>query len=137
MFRKLFIATSLASCVVSASADSWDSNANIDKATKRAVDVYKEGGIDALAAASKNCYAGLNATRTNKNAGRDIEYCFALEVAGANIDKAGTVPYLNAREVLMRGVYHLEQAGLITLPDQINPYVQRFAKIPKKIPSML
>lgn len=117
-------------------ANAWDSPANIDKATERAVTAYKAGGIDAVIAESRNCYAGVNATPKNKNAGRDVEHCVAIEIAGALIDN-GQTPYLRLSEIVIRAMYHLETAGLRLTQPEVPQYFSRFSGIKGKLPAML
>lgn len=136
MLKKLVITLAFIATALPALSASWDSEANIDKAMDQAVSAYKAGGIDGLVAAGKNCYAGLDTSRTNKYAARDVEYCIALEISAAKISN-GSPAYFSPSEFIPRGISHLEKARVITLPEQVDPYFDRFKIINLKLPTKL
>lgn len=139
MFKKLVWCCLLA-CSLPALADSWDSRGNIAKATEQAIQTYKTKGADALVADGESCHAGLDLARTNKNLARDVEYCIAFEIAATLIDQKTANPhhpYWANGNTFLRGMYALERARIVTLPEQFNPYLERFKGIPARVNAAL
>jgi hypothetical protein len=143
MVRNLCVFIFIMMCASIASADSWDSNQNINRATDAASSTYKSKGIPGVEGEAKNCYAGLDTTRINKNVGRDVEYCIAFEIASAlidqrmSVDTAARSAYLNINEITARAVYHLEKVRIVTLPENLVPYFGRFSGVKKRLPERL
>lgn len=144
MSYKKIIAVFLVTVAPLATADSWNSSENISRAANRALATYGTNGIDGIVSESRNCHAGLDTSYRNKNAARDIEYCIAFDIASTLIDQrragsneANRSAYLNLNEAMMRGVFALEKARLITLPEQIVPYFDRFSGIQSKLPKTM
>ena len=144
MIKKSFAAIALL-CALPALADSWDSNANIERAMNRAVAANKKGGAKAMVEEAQNCHAGLDYSYRNHNAGRDVEYCIAMEISASMIDKAQAmkrqVPrheYLSDLNVVMRSSYLLERAKLVSGPRDFELYlIPRMQKIGRELPGKL
>jgi hypothetical protein len=127
-------------CVPMARAD----QANIDHAMRDAVALYKNGGEPAMREKAKLCYDSIDFGQGNKaqTAATGVEYCYAFETAAIAIMSARNewknTGYFNATDLLARAAYYLEQARVVTLPEQFTPYVQKRADyIRARIPTML
>lgn len=145
MLKRIILALSVLTCCLPAVADSWDSNLNIDRAMSAALKTYKSNGALGLVSDSKNCYAGLDTSRTNKNVGRDVEYCISFELSSVIIDRevsaAMSVPrneYLSSFDVFTRAMFNLERARIVRQPEEFDRYLlPRFTKINAEIPSKM
>ena len=145
MFKKLILAGALLAVSLTALADSWDSNKNIERAIDDAVSTYKKSGVTGLIKESENCYAGLDISRFNKHVQRDVEYCVSYVVSSAVIDKemshainAPQNEYFTNGELLLKAMYVLESAHIVTRPEEFQPYlVPRLSKISQEVPRRL
>ena len=145
MLNRLILTGALLAASFPALADSWDSNKNIDRAMNAAVATYRSAGVAGLVDGANNCYAGLNASPRNRQAGRDAEYCFAFAVSSAVIDRETSRAtgraqheYFTNGELLIRAMYVLEQAQVVTRPEEFQPYMApRVTRISTEIPRRL
>lgn len=142
MLRRLVLVISILACSLPVMADSWNSNKNIEKAMDVALKTYKESGIAGLVSESQSCYAGLDTRFTNKNVGRDVEYCVSYELSSVIIDrevcKAMNFPrneYLGSPDVFTRAMLYLEKSRIVRLPEEFDRYLlPRFTKINTELP---
>jgi hypothetical protein len=77
-----------------------------------ALKAYKKTGVTRIVEGSRNCYAGLDTSRANRNVGRDVEYCIAYAISSLMIDseisKAMNFPpspNLNSADVVVRAMF--------------------------------
>jgi len=129
MFNRLILTAAMLAACLPALADSWDSNKNIERAMGAALKTYKKTGVSGIVDGMNNCYAGLDTRQANRNVGRDVEYCVAYALSSLVIDgeisKAMNFPpsqYLNNVDVAVKAMFVLEQARIVTLPEQFTPY---------------
>jgi hypothetical protein len=142
MFKKLILAGALLAASLPALADSWDSNRNIERAMDAALATYRKTGVTGLVQEAENCYAGLDTSRRNKHVGRDVEYCISYVVSSAVIDKeasrainAPQNEYFTNGELLLKAMYALERARIVTRPEEFQPYLApRLSKISGEMP---
>lgn len=133
----------LLACALPALADSWDSDANINKAMDQAVSTFKAKGIPGLEEAARSCYAGMDYSRRNVNVGRDVEYCVSYELASTIIDRDNAKATNGARsayfkDVLLRSAHNLEKARAVKLPEEIERYLApRYQKIERAMPGKM
>lgn len=145
MLKRLILAGALLATSLPALAESWDSNKNIERAMDAAVSTYKKSGVTGLIKESENCYAGLDTSRRNGHVGRDVEYCVSYVVSSAVIDKemsrANSAPqneYFTNGELLLKAMYALERARVVTRPEEFQPYLApRLSKISEEVPRRL
>lgn len=145
MLKRLILAGALLAASLPALAESWDSNKNIERAMDTAVSTYKKSGVTGLIKESENCYAGLDTSRRNAHVGRDVEYCVSYVVSSAVIDKemsrANNAPqneYFTNGELLLKAMYALERARVVTRPEEFQPYLApRLSKISEEVPRRL
>jgi len=145
MFKQLIIGVAILTSAVPALADSWDSNKNIERAMSAALAAYKKAGVGELVAQSQNCYAGLDTSVRNKNAGRDVEYCIAYEFSSSEIDRqmvaAMQFPASENLEfgmVMLRAMQALEKAGVVRQQRDFEAYLlPRYKKIKDELPGKM
>lgn len=96
-----------------------------------ALKTYKSGGVTGIVEGARNCCAGLDTSLANRNVGCDVEYCVAYVLSAFVIDseisKAMNFPANDALSnvnVAVMAMYVLEQARIVTLPEQYAPYLE-------------
>lgn len=112
---------------------------NLKRASDKALATYKSSGLDGLELEGKTCYTGLDKRITNPTLGPQVEYCIAFEGAAAVINaqkKLGST-YFTA-DVATRAFIALDQSRLVTLPENLLPYVNpRYEYIQKYVSGRL
>jgi hypothetical protein len=82
------------------------------------------------------CYSGVDAHGAGDKSASDLlDYCLAFEMASASLvnkgpaaRREGTERYFTPQEIVVRLVYNLERTRVISLPEQVNPYIVSRAK---------
>jgi|GEM_PF-3624009 len=145
MLKQIVVAAALLASAAPALADSWNSNKNVERAMSAALATYREAGIGGAVDESQNCYAGLDTSLRNKNAGRDVEYCIAYEFAASEIDRqmvaAMQFPPTESLElgiVMLRATAALEKAGVARQRSDFEAYlIPRYKKIKDELPAKM
>lgn len=141
MYKQLISGVVVALAVPFASADSWDSDANLDRGVKATLQAHKQNGVDGLIAQTENCYAGLDTSRANRNVGKDVEYCVAVDIASMIVDgkKAQAngkdrTGYFSTENVFVRAGRTLDMSRQVQLPEQLQQYfLNRASRIKQRL----
>lgn len=110
-------------------APAWADTDNLDHAVADARATFKKGGSDALVNKSQICYTGIDFENGhgNQTPGDQAEYCLGFELASSMLINATpsktNAAYFSPQNLLVRGTAALEKARVITLPEQVNPYI--------------
>ncbi len=105
---------------------------NLDKAVADAFSAYGKGGSDALVTAAKICNSGIDTASGSHDMtpGEQAEYCFGFEIASMTIinkEPGAARPqdpnYFRPDNVLLRASINLEHTRVISLPEQVTPYI--------------
>ncbi|WP_244788335.1 hypothetical protein [Cupriavidus pauculus] len=112
---------------------------NLNRASDKALTVYKSSGMDGLELEGKTCYSGLDKRPSNPNLGAQVEYCIAFEGASAVINNTKKLqsPYYGL-DTVARAFLALDQSRLVTLPEQMTTYTSpRYEYIKKYVTGRL
>jgi len=133
----------LAAVLIAFSAPAFADQDNLDHGITDAVKTYKKGGAKALQTRAELCYSGIPYKHADhEQAANKAEYCFAYEIAATTIiqqttRKDITQGYFFPSDVLIRGAYNAERAGLITDPSEFGDYMSpRMTYVTTNVPTL-
>lgn len=137
-YKKLLVAAALALAALPAFAE----QANLDRAAKDALKVFRAGGEPALKEKVELCESGIDYTGAVESPNKQVEYCSALEFAGLAIirhdGKEDMAEFFKAADIWVRVNYIAARAKVIELPEQVAPYwTPRIRYINKRIEELI